>query len=312
VKQSVLDPHGPIAQAILGMGWTLAAVCVVVYILVLAGLAWALMRRRQPSDDAPEADRRRTSVVTVLTILTALTLVALVAASEVTGRVLDVPEDPRTLTVDVIGHQWWWEFRYRAGDPSKWTSSPNELHIPVGMPVVLRTSSMDVIHSFWVPNLTGKRDLIPGQVTNTWIQADTAGTYRGQCAEFCGMAHAKMAFVVVAEPRATFQAWLEHQRAPAGEPASDQAARGKDVFLSRQCTLCHAIQGTVAGSRVGPDLTHVASRLTIGAATLDNERQPLDQWIDNAPFFKPGVRMPSHMLDASEREAVVTYLRSLE
>ena len=124
----------------------------------------------------------------------------------------------RTLTVDVIGHQWWWDFRYRDGDPSKWTSSPNELHIPVGMPVVLRTSSMDVIHSFWVPNLTGKRDLIPGQVTNTWIQADTAGTYRGQCAEFCGMAHAKMAFIVVAEPRATFQAWLEHQRQPAGEP----------------------------------------------------------------------------------------------
>jgi len=312
MNQSVLDPHGPVAQAIHGMTWTLAIVCAVVYTLVMAGLGWALSRRGRNGEGTPVDERHLTSIVTTLTILTTLTLVALVAASEVSGRALAVPAGSQQLTVDVVGHQWWWEFRYQDPEPANWVTSPNELHIPVGVPVVIRAVSKDVIHSFWVPNLSGKRDLIPGQITTMWIQADTAGIYRGQCAEFCGTAHAKMAFLVVAEPSEAFQAWLRRQREPGREPASDQAARGRDVFLSRQCSLCHAVQGTPAGARTGPDLTHVGGRLTIGAGTLPNTQRPLDAWVEDAQAFKPGIRMPSHMLESSEREAVVAYLRSLE
>jgi len=313
MNQSALDPHGPVARTILDLGWVLFSVTVVVYVLVLAGLAWALLRQRRESDRTPAADRRFTSIVAALTGVTTLTLVGLVAVSEVSGRALAVPHAIRPVAVDVVGHQWWWEFRYRdENDPSKLVTSPNELHIPVGVPIVMRAMSQDVIHSFWVPNLTGKRDLIPGQVTTTWMQADTAGIYRGQCAEFCGPSHAKMAFLVVAEPVDKFQSWIQHQREPAGVPTTAPAAQGRDLFLSRQCTLCHAIQGTPAGARLGPDLTHVGSRMTIAAGTLANERDPLDAWVENAPSIKPGVRMPPHMLESSEREAVVAYLRSLQ
>jgi len=313
MNQSALDPHGPVARTILDLGWVLFGVTVVVYVLVLAGLAWALLRQRREADATPAADRRFTSIVAALTVVTTLTLVGLVAVSEVSGRALGVPQAPHPVMVDIVGHQWWWEFRYRDDrDPSKVVTSPNELHIPVGVPIVLNAMSQDVIHSFWVPNLTGKRDLIPGQVTTTWMQADTAGIYRGQCAEFCGPSHAKMAFVVVAEPVEKFQAWIQHQREPAGEPAAGQAMQGHDVFLSRQCTLCHAIQGTPAGAHLGPDLTHVGSRMTIASGTLENEPTPLNAWVENAPSIKPGVRMPPHMLETSEREAVVAYLRSLQ
>jgi cytochrome c oxidase subunit 2 len=312
MNQSALDPHGPVARTILDLGWVLFGVTVVVYVLVLAGLAWALLRQRREGDATAATERRFTTVITTLTILTALTLVGLVSVSEVSGRALAVPGTPRPVSVDVIGHQWWWEFQYRDRDPSKLFTSPNELHIPVGVPVVLQARSPDVIHSFWVPNLTGKRDLIPGQVTTTWMQADTAGIYRGQCAEFCGPSHAKMAFLVVAEPVEKFQAWIQHQREPASDPAAGQATQGRDLFLSRQCALCHAIHGTPAGAHTGPDLTHVGSRLTIAAGALPNEQPPLDAWVENAPSIKPGVRMPPHMLEAAEREAVVAYLRSLQ
>jgi cytochrome c oxidase subunit 2 len=227
------------------------------------------------------------------------------------GRGLSSPSGAGAVTVDVIGHQWWWEFQYRDVTPSDWVTSPNELHIPVGVRVVLNVSSRDVIHSFWVPNLHGKRDLIPGMTTTTWIQADTPGTYRGQCAEFCGYQHAHMALVVVAEPMSDFLAWIANQRQPAAEPSTEDARRGRDLFMQSTCVLCHTIRGTHAGARLGPELTHVGSRMSIAAGTLPNTADAVTKWITNPQVYKPGVRMPASTLADGDLRAVVSYVRSL-
>jgi cytochrome c oxidase subunit 2 len=216
------------------------------------------------------------------------------------------------LQVRVTGHQWWWEVQYRDSSPQKWATTANEIHVPVGRPVVFELRSTDVIHSLWPPNLNGKRDLIPGNENSIWFQADSAGVYRGQCAEFCGHQHAKMAFLIVAEPPDSFAAWLVRQRDTAHTPTDSVAMRGQEVFLASSCVMCHAIAGTPAGSRIGPDLTHLASRRTIAAGTLLNTRGNLARWIVNPQTIKPGVRMPPNKLDADDMQALLTYLETLE
>jgi cytochrome c oxidase subunit II len=310
-NQSMFNPQGPAARGIASLGWFMLSVCAVVYVAVLLATAWALTRTRHVADDLPPATQSITRAVALATILTAIVLAVFTVSSVVAGRGLTSPTGPGAITVDVVGHQWWWEFTYHDITPSDVVTSPNELHIPVGVPVHIKAISRDVIHSFWVPNLHGKRDLIPGQVTNTWIQADQPGVYRGQCAEFCGHQHAHMAFVVVAEPMEKFLAWIGHQRQPAMEPASDEAQRGHDVFMQTTCVMCHTIRGTDAGARLGPELTHVGSRMTVGAGTLPNTRGHLAGWIADAPSIKPGVRMPRNALQPEELQAVLTYLRSL-
>jgi cytochrome c oxidase subunit 2 len=310
-NQNMFNPHGPAARSIATLGWWLFAVCGAVYVLVLLTALWAVARRWQVSDDAPAKLQTLARSVTGATVITAIILIGFTVASVVAGRGLTSPSGPGAVTVDVIGHQWWWEFQYRDVTPSDFVTSPNELHVPVGVPVHLQASSRDVIHSFWVPSLHGKRDLIPGLSTETWIQADVAGIYRGQCAEFCGVQHARMAFVIVAEPMSAFLEWIAHQRMPAAEPAAGDARRGFDVFQRSTCITCHTIRGTRAGSRIGPELTHVGSRLMIGAGTLPNTRASLVEWVANPHSVKPGVRMPPTPLAAADRDAVVTYLRSL-
>jgi cytochrome c oxidase subunit II len=310
-NQSMFNPQGPAARSIASLGWLLLSACVLIYVVVMLATVWALVRRRHAGDDLPRTSRALTGVVAGATILTALILVAFTVSSVVAGRGLTSPSGPGALTVDVLGHQWWWEFQYRDVTPSDFVTSPNELHIPVGVPVHLKAISRDVIHSFWVPNLHGKRDLIPGQVTNTWIQADEPGVYRGQCAEFCGHQHAHMAFVVVAEPMEQFLAWIAHQRTPASEPQADEARRGRDVFMQSTCVMCHTIRGTDAGARLGPELTHIGSRATLAAATLPNTRGHLSGWVANAQSIKPGARMPPNALAPGDLQAVLTYLRSL-
>ena len=310
-NQSMFNPQGPAASRIAGLGWVLLIVCGVVYALVLAALAWALLRRRHIADDLPRTTRRLTLVVSGAVALTAVTLVVLTVSSFAAGRGLTSPTGPGAITVDAIGHQWWWDFQYRDVSPQDFVSSPNELHVPVGVPVVIKAQSRDVIHSFWVPNLHGKRDLIPGQITHTWIQADQPGVYRGQCAEFCGHQHSNMAFTVVAEPMDKFLEWIQHQRRPAAEPDTDDERRGREVFLQSTCVTCHTVRGTDAGSRVGPDLTHVASRLTIAAGTLPNTRGHLAGWIADPQSIKPGTRMPPNSLQPADLRAVLTYVRSL-
>ena len=190
-------------------------------------------------------------------------------------------------------------------------NSPNELHIPVGVPVVLRTTSRDVIHSFWVPNLHGKRDLIPGVTTETWIQAVRPGVYRGQCAEFCGHQHAHMAFFVIATPMDEFETWLQQQRSGAPQPATEAQRRGHDLFMQGPCVLCHTIRGTAAASRFGPDLTHVAGRRTIAAGTLPMTRGHLAGWIADSQSIKPGNRMPPNLVRGEDLQAIVAYLEML-
>lgn len=310
-NQAMFNPQGPPARSIASLGWLLLTVCAAIYVVVIAVAAWALLRRRNDADGLPQTTRRLTTAVIAATGVSIAILVVFTVSSVFAGRGLTSPTGPGAITVDVIGHQWWWEFQYRDVTPSDFVTSPNELHIPVGVPVHIKAMSRDVIHSFWVPNLHGKRDLIPGQVTNTWIQADTPGTYRGQCAEYCGHQHANMAFVVVAEPMDRFLAWIGQQRQPAAEPQSDEARRGRDIFLQSPCMMCHTIRGTTAGARLGPELTHVGSRMTIAAGTLPNTRGHLGGWVANAQAIKPGVRMPPNPLDPSDLQAVLTYLRSL-
>jgi cytochrome c oxidase subunit II len=286
-------------------------VCGVVYVLVMAALAWALLRPRDASDSTAHTERRLTRTVVGAVGITVVILLVFMIASVVAGRGLTSPRGPGAVTIDAIGHQWWWEFQYRDLTPSDFVTSPNELHIPVGVPIHIKAYSRDVVHSFWVPNLHGKRDLIPGQVTNFWIQADRPGVYRGQCAEFCGHQHANMAFAVVAEPMEKFQSWIQHQRQAAPEPQSDQAKRGQQVFLQTTCAMCHTVRGTSAGSRVGPELTHVGSRMTIAAGTLPNTRGHLAGWVIDSQSIKPGNRMPPNPLSPEDLQAVLTYLRSL-
>ena len=309
--QSVLNPAGPQASSIATLTWWFFGVCAAAYVLTLAALGWALLRRRETSDDAPGTGNRLGWIITAATAVTVIVLVVLTVYSVAAGRGLTAPGGAGAITVDVIGHQWWWEFQYRDVSPNEWVNSPNELHIPVGIPVVLKATSRDVIHSFWVPNLHGKRDLIPGMVTHTWIQADEPGVYRGQCAEFCGHQHAHMAFLVVAEPMEQFLAWLQHQRAGAPQPANDLQKRGHDVFMQGPCVMCHTIRGTPAGSRIGPDLTHVAGRQTIAAGTLPMTRGHLAGWIMDSQSIKPGNRMPPNLVHGEDLQALLAYIETL-
>lgn len=310
-NQAALNPHGPIARSIAVHAWSLIAICSAVYVAVMIVFFIALGRRRRESDDSPETTARLTRHVVIAVALTVLILVGMATSSVIAGRGTYSPSGAGAITVDVVGHQWWWDFQYHDITPSDVFTSPNELHIPVGVPVVLKVMSTDVIHSFWVPNLMAKRDLIPGIITNTWIQADEPGVYRGQCAEFCGHQHAHMAFNVVAEPMEKFQAWVRQQRQAGAEPATDAQRRGRDVFMQSPCVTCHSIRGTEAGSHVGPELTHVASRLTLAAGTLPNARGHLAGWIANSQSIKPGNRMPPNALAPEDLQALLAYVRSL-
>jgi len=310
-NQAMFNPQGPAARSIASLGWFLLSVCAVIYVLVMLVAAWALTRRRSGSDDLPATTTRLSRAVTAGVLVTAVILAIFTVSSVVAGRGLTSPSGPGAVNLDVIGHRWWWEFQYHDVTPSDFVTSPNELHIPVGVPIQIRALSRDVIHSFWVPNLHGKRDLIPGDVTNTWIQADQPGVYRGQCAEYCGYQHAHMAFVVVAQPMNEFLDWIAHQRQPAAEPSSDEARHGRDVFLHSTCVMCHTVRGTDAGARLGPDLTHVGSRQAIAAGTLPNTRGHLAGWVADPQSIKPGVVMPPNPLQPSDLQAVLTYLRSL-
>jgi cytochrome c oxidase subunit 2 len=310
--QSALNPAGPQAAAIASVTWWFFGVCLVAYGLTMAALVVALVRRRRPDDDAPETSRRLSRVIAGAVTVTVATLVVLVIFSVSAGRGLTAPSGPGAITIDVIGHQWWWEFQYHDVSANERVNAPNELHLPVGVPIALRATSRDVIHSFWVPNLHGKRDLFPGFVTHTWIQADRPGVYRGQCAEFCGHQHAHMAFEVVVEPMNAFLRGLQQQRRGALQPSTDAARRGHDRFMAGACVMCHTIRGTSAGSRVGPDLTHLASRRMLAAGTLPMTRDALTRWLENSQAFKPGNRMPPHLVPREQLPELVAYLETLQ
>ncbi len=237
----------------------------------------------------------------------------LLVSSVRTGRYsLQGLADPDHVNIKVTGQQWWWDVEYESTLASQRLQTANEIHIPTGKPVLLKLQSTDVIHSFWVPNLGGKKDLIPGHQTELWIQADREGIFRGQCAEFCGHQHAHMALLVIAESPAKYAAWLDAQRRPAAEPDDPMAKRGRDVFLSGPCVMCHSVRGTGAGGHTAPDLTHLGSRLTLAAGTVPNTPGHLAGWITDAQGIKPGNRMPTIGIGGEDLQALLQYLQALK
>jgi cytochrome c oxidase subunit 2 len=319
--QSALDAAGPQSARIERLYWLIFWISVVVFVFVIATLSGAMAKRRARRDepampppilDTKAADHTATRIVAAAVAVTVITLFVLLVESVVAAKNETqslVSKNP--ISIQVIGHQWWWEVIYPNTDPSQQVTTANEIHIPVGIPVVLNTASRDVIHSFWAPNLQGKRDLIPGYTTALWFQADRPGVFRGQCAEFCGLQHAKMAFYIVAEDPAKFQAWMQQQTKAAPVPDNDQKKHGEEVFLQTQCVMCHTIRGTIAGSRVGPDLTHIAGRISLAAGTLPNNIGNLAAWITDPQGIKPGNRMPPNLLPASDLQDLLAYLESL-
>jgi cytochrome c oxidase subunit 2 len=220
----------------------------------------------------------------------------------------DVPQADRSaLKLTVVGHQWWWEARY----PASGVVTANEIHIPARTSVDVVARTADVIHSFWVPELNRKIDMIPGQNNRLELFAERPGTYRGQCAEFCGLQHAHMAFRVIAEPKASFDHWLEGQERPAAEPTSKLAEEGKELFDENACAGCHTIAGTPAEGTIGPNLTHLASRETVAALTIENTPHELGRWVRNPQSIKPGAKMPGLGLSGADFHAIVTYLEGL-
>jgi cytochrome c oxidase subunit 2 len=310
---SALEPAGLQAARIAWLFWIFMIPSVVAYLAVLAALGIGLRRRRTAPDLAVDAsgEKTRTRVVAFAIVVTVGVLVGLVATSFTTGRALGALAHEEALAIHVTAHQWWWYVEYPANPPSHLVTTANEIHVPVGRVVQIHLSSPDVIHSFWVPALHGKKDLIPGHSNSLWLRVDEPGVYRGQCAEFCGLQHAHMAFDVVAEPADAFEAWLKASRAPASEPADDLARHGREVFLSAPCASCHTIRGTDAAGRNGPDLTHLASRRRIAAGTLANAAGHLAGWILDPQSLKPGAAMPATSMDGRDLEALVAYLGEL-
>jgi cytochrome c oxidase subunit 2 len=310
-EQSVLDPVSHPAHDIASLWWWMLAGSVVIFLgaVGLLVLAWIRRNRSGMPIFGENEGIARGFVVLFGILIPIVTLVALFTI----GNILVLPvtqapaADSTSLTVEVTGHQWWWEVRY----PGTKAVTANEIHIPVRTRVLLVGRSADVIHSFWAPNLNRKIDVIPGRENRILLYSDQVGRFRGQCSEFCGVQHAHMGLYVYVEPKAQFEAWLERVSQPAAAPSGSEAEHGRELFTSMPCAGCHTIRGTMAAGRLGPDLTHVGSRETLAALTIPNDPGYLAGWIADPQHYKPGNRMPGLQLDDAELEALVAYLEGL-
>jgi cytochrome c oxidase subunit 2 len=314
--QTMLDPAGDQARDIDVIWRLMLVVCGIMYVLVLGFLGWALWRaRRRETEDVIEptarAEQALSRSLTGWIALIVAGLVVLTTVSFLVDRSLaEVGPDP--LRIKVTAHQWWWQVDYVGRAPSENFTTANELHLPVGRPAVIELQAGDVIHSFWAPNLSGKTDLIPGRVNYMAVTPRRTGVFRGQCAEFCGFEHAKMAFDIYVDDPQIWAAWRRRQITSAADPTDFQAIEGKQVFVSKACVMCHRVQGTDAGGTVGPDLTHLKSRAHIAAGTRLNTRGDLQAWIADPQAIKPGTPMPRVSLSSDELNALVTYLETLQ
>lgn len=317
--QNAMQPAGVQAEKILDLGYLTFIICTLVFIAILAAFFYAIKRapRADESTAAEVSFLRETEpgskrAVLLAVAISTLLLLVLLVADVFTGRALSQMPLSDGIHIELTSHRWWWEARYTADPPSRMFTTANELHIPVGKPVVISLKSSDVIHSFWVPNLHGKKDMIPGRTATITLRADKPGVYRGQCAEFCGYQHAKMALLVIAEPQEQYDAWAEQQRRPAAAPTTASAIAGQKLFLGTTCVSCHTVRGTSAQATLGPDLTHFASRRTIAAGTLPNSREHLAAWVRDPQKFKLMANMPSSPLSGDQLQAVVHYLETLK
>ncbi|MFD1324193.1 cytochrome c oxidase subunit II [Micromonospora sonneratiae] len=304
---STLDPAGYGARRVEGLWWVLFWISVVIFVEVMVILGWALVFRRRVGTRVRTNDPIRFVALTGA----GLPIIILVAVYGLGLRDLaalgDHP-DESAVTIDVIGHKWWWEVRYAGTDGV----TANEIHIPVDETVRVRLRTDDVLHSFWVPELMPKMDLITGRTNETWLHAERTGSYRGQCAEYCGLQHAHMSLQVVAQPRAEFDAWLTRLAAPAPTPRTEAQRRGQVAFVQGTCAACHTVRGTAANGVVGPDLSDVGARWSLGAGALPNDRGHLGGWIANPQTGKPGNAMPPQPVPAAELPNLIAYLESLK
>ncbi|MGV7210673.1 c-type cytochrome [Oxalobacteraceae bacterium A2-2] len=319
VHQDALRPAGLQAQHILDLWHVTLTLCAVVFVAVLGACLLALWRAPRASEQtAPDLaglktpERRLHRSVAWATALSFAGLVFLLVADLLAGRALAQLPAAGAVRIELTGHQWWWEARYLDEDLARSFSTANELHLPVGRAAIITLRSDDVIHTFWVPGLHGKKDMIPGRSAELRLRADQPGVYRGQCAEFCGLEHAQMAMLVVAESPEAYGRWAAGQRAPAAPPSDAGSQRGLRVFMDSGCASCHAIAGTEARGRLGPDLSHLASRQTIAAGALPNQRGHLGGWIVDAPRIKRGAAMPPNVLHPDDLQALLDYLEDLQ
>ena len=304
---SSLNPKGSEAREIAAVWWLMFALATAVYVIVAGFIVAASLRGRRTEEGRPSriTDDAFIWVGGIIVPALILAVLAVVTVRSV-GRVRT--REPGALRIEVVGKQWWWAVSY----PDQGVVTANEVRVPVGRPIQVDLLSDNVIHSFWVPQLAGKVDTIPGQRNTLRFRVTEPGVYRGECAEYCGVQHARMAFQVIAEPSQEFDRWMTRRRQPQAEPASELAARGRVVFERESCAGCHAIRGTAARGTAGPDLTDFGSRRTIGAATVPNTRGYLTGWIANAQVIKPGNLMPPIALAPDELTALTEYMESLK
>lgn len=321
VLQDMLRPRGIQAEHILNL-WNLTLwICTFVFAAVVLAFIYALWRARNSNPQAapdltslavPERGVHRIIVWAVA--LSTAGLVSLLVADVLTGRALAQLPVRDAIHIELVGHDWWWEANYEKDDPAHRFTTANELHLPVGRAAIITLHSADVIHTLWIPNLHGKKDLIPGRTAEIRLRADKEGVYSGQCAEFCGMEHARMGLTVIAESAERYEAWTVAQRRPAASAADAKAAqlpRGMQVFANA-CAGCHTVRGTPAAGLIGPDLTHLASRQSIAAGMLPNRRGQLAAWVADAPSFKPGTTMPPSTLPPDDLLALMDYMEALK
>jgi cytochrome c oxidase subunit 2 len=306
----VLDPASKDAADICTLFTVVFVICLAVLTLVVTLICTSLFRSVSTGERTPTQHFGRRnlqlawSIPPLLIVLTLSFLSAKLIMSDVEGGT-----DAGQVDIVVIGHQWWWEVRYPAGATAVVTA--NEIHIPIGRRLRVRLESADVIHSFWVPQLGPKMDMIPGHPNSLWLRADRVGTYEGACSEFCGDQHAWMRFIVIAEPEAQFKQWIEEQARAAEEPIAPTARAGKNYFVAQTCASCHAIGGTTGIRTAGPDLTHVSSRKQLAAGQLDNTPENLARWLKNPQQIKPGCKMPDFGLTDDQVAQLVAYLKEL-
>jgi cytochrome c oxidase subunit II len=303
---SPLNPASEEARKVAELYWFTFWIALVIFVLVEGLLLYAIIRFRQKDPKVtPPKVHGSTPLEIAWTIAPAIVLMIVFVLMI---RTMNASAKPpaEAMRIKVIGHQWWWEFQY----PELGITTANELYIPIGEPIIAELSSDNVIHSFWVPRLAGKTDVVPGQTNTMWFQADQPGNYRGQCAELCGVQHAHMNFMVIAVPPDQFEIWAERQQQPA-VAATGKAAEGEQIFLNSVCISCHKIEGTIAPGTLGPDLTHFGSRQTIAGLMLENTPENLARWLSDPQAVKPFNQMVINKLSQDEVEALVAYLSSL-
>lgn len=308
--QDTLKPEGPIGRQIDSLFWPVFWIAVATFFIVEGALVFMVLRYRDRGGErtGPEQVHGNTRLEIAWTIVPALLLAGI--AVPTVSTILDLAKKPTGdfLRVEVKAHQWWWEYNY----PADGVTTANELHIPVGKPVYISLRSEDVIHSFWVPKLAGKQDVVPGRTNYLTIEASHPGRYQGQCTEYCGLSHANMRLLVVAESREDFEDWLSDQKKDSIPPGDALTLAGEQLFVNGPCAGCHTIRGTMAKGVTAPDLTHFAARSVFAGAMFQLDHENLIKWLRDPPALKPGSRMPNYHLSESDIAALVAYLETLQ